>query len=73
MKCMYVAAVAAALASSVLFTGCEKKEPTLSEKMEQAGKDLSKAADNDKAAADTAKAADKAADEAGKAADSLAK
>ena len=71
MKCMYVAAVAAALASSVLFTGCEKKEPTLSEKMEQAGKDLSKAAD--KAAADTAKAADKAADEAGKAADSLAK
>ena len=60
MKCMYVAAVAAALASSVLFTGCEKKEPTLSEKMEQAGKDLPKAAD-------------KAADEAGKAVDSLAK
>ena len=67
MKCMYVAAVAAALASSVLFTGCEKKEPTLSEKMEQAGKDLSKAAD--KAAADTAKATD----EAGKAVDSLKK
>ena len=71
MKCMYVAAVVVALASSVLFSGCEKKEPTLSEKMEQAGKDLSKAAD--KAAADTAKAADKAADEAGKAVDSLKK
>ena len=60
MKCMYVVAVAAALASSVLFTGCEKQEPTLSVKMEQAGKDLSKAAD-------------KAADEAGKAVDSLKK
>ena len=71
MKCMYVAAVAAALASSVLFTGCEKKEPTLSEKMEQAGKDLSKAAD--KAAKDADKAANKAADEAGKTVDSLAK
>jgi len=71
MKCMYVAAIAAALAASVLFSGCEKKEPTLSEKMEQAGKDLSKAAD--KAAADTAKAADKAANDAGKAVDSLKK
>ena len=71
MKFAYIAAVAMTLVSAVAFTGCEKKEPTLSEKMEQAGKDLSKAAD--KAAADTAKAADKAADEAGKAADSLAK
>ena len=71
MKCMYVAAIAAALAASVLFSGCEKKEPTLSEKMEQAGKDLSKAAD--KAAADTAKTADKAANDAGKAVDSLKK
>lgn len=71
MKCMYVAAIAAVLAASVLFSGCEKKEPTLSEKMEQAGKDLSKAAD--KAAADTAKAADKAANDAGKAVDSLKK
>ena len=71
MKCMYVVAVAVALASSVLFTGCEKKEPTLSEKVEQAAKDADKAAD--KAAKDADKAADKAAKDAGKALDSLAK
>ncbi len=71
MKCMYVVAVAVALASSVLFTGCEKKEPTLSEKVEQAANDSAKAAD--KAAKDAGKAADKAAKDAGKALDSLAK
>ena len=71
MKCMYVVAVAAALVSATLFTGCEKKEPTLSEKMEQAGKDVSKAAD--KASSDAAKTADKAAKDAAKAADSLKK
>ena len=71
MKCMYVAAVAAALASSVLFTGCEKKEPTLGEKLEQVGKDAQKAAE--KTAKDVEKAANKAADDAKKAADNLAK
>ena len=71
MKCMYIVAVAVALASSALFTGCEKKEPTLAEKMEHAGKDISKAAD--KASNDAAKTADKAAKDASKALDSLKK
>ena len=71
MKCIHVVAIVAALVSSVLITGCEKKEPTLAEKMEQTGKDLSKAAD--KAANDSAKAADKAAKDANKALDSLKK
>ncbi len=66
MKCMYIVAVAVALVSAAAFTGCEKKEPTLSEKVEQAGKDAAKAAD--KAAADVKKAADKAATDAKKAA-----
>ena len=65
MKCMYIAAVAAALVSATLFTGCEKKEPTLGEKIAQAGKDAGKAAD--KAAADAGKAADKAAKDLDKA------
>ena len=71
MKCMYVAAVAVALVSAAMFTGCEKKEPTLGEKLEQAAKDASKAAD--KAAADAGKAADAAAKDAAKAADGLKK
>ncbi len=69
MKFMYIVAVA--LVASLAFTGCEKKEPTLSEKLEQTGKDVSKAAD--KAAKDAAKAADKAAADLQKAADKAAK
>ena len=38
MKCMYVAAVAAALVSTTLFTGCEKDD-SLSAKVEQVSKD----------------------------------
>ena len=60
MKFAYIAAVAMTLVSAVAFTGCEKKEPTLGEKLEQAGKDVEKAAE-------------KAADDAKKAADDLAK
>ena len=60
MKFAYIAAVAMTLVSAVAFTGCEKKEPTLGEKLEQAGKDVQKAAN-------------KAADDAKKAADNLAK
>jgi multidrug efflux pump subunit AcrA (membrane-fusion protein) len=52
-------------------TGCEKKEPTLGEKLEQTGKDVQKAAE--KTAKDVEKAAEKAADDAKKAADDLAK
>jgi len=66
MKCMYVAAVAVALVSAAMFTGCEKKEPTLGEQIEQAGKQAGKEAD--KAAADASKAADAAAKDANKAA-----
>ena len=55
MKCMYIAAVAAALVSATFVTGCEKKEPTLGERLEQASKEA------DKAAADANKAADAAA------------
>ena len=65
MKCMYIVAVAVALVSATLFTGCEKKEPTLGEKIEQAGKDAAKA--TDKAAADAGKAADAAAKDVNKA------
>ena len=60
MKFAYIAAIAMTLVSAVAFTGCEKKEPTLGEKLEQAGKDVQKAAN-------------KAADDAKKAADNLAK
>ena len=65
MKCTYIVAVAVALASATLFTGCEKKEPTLGEKLEQASKDAAKSAD--KAAADAGKAADAAAKDLNKA------
>lgn len=54
MKCMYIAAVAAALVSATFVTGCEKKEPTLGERLEQASKEA------DKAAADANKAAEAA-------------
>ena len=70
MKCMYIVAVAVALVSAAAFTGCEKKEPTLGEKLEQTGKDVQKAAE--KTAKDVEKAAEKAADDAKKAADKLA-
>ena len=56
MKFTYVLAVAAALAGVSVFTGCEKKEPTLSERLEQASKSTSKAADS--ASKDAKKAAD---------------
>ena len=62
MKCMYIAAVVAALVSATFVTGCEKKEPTLGERLEQASKDANKAAD--KAAKDANKAANKAAKDA---------
>lgn len=52
MKCMYIVAVAVALVSAAAFTGCEKKEPTLTEKIEQAGNDAAAAAEK---AADAAK------------------
>ncbi len=71
MKCMYIVAVAVALVSATLFTGCEKKEPTLSEKIEQVGKDAAKA--TEKAADETAKTVEKAADEVKKAADEATK
>lgn len=71
MKCMYIVAVAAALVSAAAFTGCEKREPTLSEKIEQVGKDAAKAAD--KASKDAAKAADKTAADLKKAADKATK
>jgi len=71
MKCMYIVAVAVALVSATLFTGCEKKEPTLSEKIEQVGKDAAKA--TEKAANETAKTVEKAADEVKKAADEATK
>ena len=54
MKCMYIAAVAVALVSATFVTGCEKKEPTLGERLEQASKEA------DKAAADANKAAEAA-------------
>jgi len=65
MKCTYIVAVAVALVSATLFTGCEKKEPTLGEKLEQVSKDAAKSAD--KAAADAGKAADAAAKDLNKA------
>ncbi len=65
MKFAYIAAVAMTLVSAVAFTGCEKKEPTLGEKIEQAGKDAAKA--TDKAATDAGKAADAAAKDVNKA------
>ncbi|MBQ6338684.1 MAG: hypothetical protein IJI36_06005 [Kiritimatiellae bacterium] len=71
MKCMYIVAVAVALVSAAAFTGCEKKEASLSDKIEQASKDVQKAAE--KTAKDVEKAAEKAADDAKKAADDLAK
>ena len=71
MKFAYIAAVAMTLVSAVAFTGCEKKEPTLGENLEQAGKDVQKAAE--KTAKDVEKTAEKAADDAKKAADDLAK
>ena len=62
MKCMYIAAVAVALVSATFVTGCEKKEPTLGERLEQASKDANKEAN--KAAKDANKAADAAAKDA---------
>ena len=62
MKCMYIAAIAAALVSATFITGCEKKEPTLGEKLEQASKDVNKEAN--KATKDANKAADAAAKDA---------
>ena len=70
MKFAYIAAVAMTLVSAVAFTGCEKKEPTLGEKLEQAGKDVQKAAE--KTAKDVQKGAEKVADEAGKIAEKVA-
>ena len=67
MKCMYIAAVAAALVSATFVTGCEKKEPTLGERLEQASKEA------DKAAADANKAADAAAKDANNALKGLKK
>lgn len=67
MKCMYIAAVAAALVSATFVTGCEKKEPTLGERIEQASKEA------DKAAADANKAADAAAKNANNALKGLKK
>jgi len=67
---------AAALVAAVVFTGCEKQEPTLTEKVGQATKETAKAVDKtvkegtktvEKAAADAQKAADKAATDAKKA------
>ena len=65
MKFMYIAAVVATLASASVLTGCEKKEPTLGEKIDAVAKDASKAADKaakdaDKAAKDAAKAVEDA-------------
>ena len=71
MKCMYIAAVAAALVSATFVTGCEKKEPTLGERLEQASKDASKEAD--KAAKDANKAVDAAAKDANNALKGLKK
>lgn len=59
MKCMYIVAVAVALVSAAAFTGCEKKEASLSDKIEQASKDVQKGAE-------------KVADEAGKVAEKVA-
>ena len=82
MKFAYIAAVAMTLVSAVAFTGCEKKEPTLGEKLEQTGKDVQKAEEKtakdvekaaNKVADDVEKAANKVADDAKKAADDLAK
>ena len=67
MKCMYIAAVAVALVSATFVTGCEKKEPTLGERLEQASKEA------DKAAADANKAADAAAKNANNALKGLKK
>ena len=67
MKCMYIAAVAAALVSATFVTGCEKKEPTLGERLEQASKEA------DKAAADANKAANAAAKDANNALKGLKK
>ena len=71
MKCMYIAAVVAALVSATFVTGCEKKEPTLGERLEQASKDASKEAN--KAAADVNKAADAAAKDANNALNGIKK
>jgi len=75
MKCMYIVAVAVALVSSAVFTGCEKKEPTLGEKIEQAGKAAGESIDKaGKAVADAAKDAAKATEKATKeASDTLKK
>jgi hypothetical protein len=67
MKFAYIAAVAMTLVSAVAFTGCEKKEPTLGERLEQASKEA------DKAAADANKAADAAAKDANNALKGLKK
>ena len=65
MKMLHIAALAAAIVSTAAVTGCDKKEPTLGEKIEQAGKDAAKA--TDKAATDAGKAADAAAKDVNKA------
>ena len=70
MKCMYIVAVAVALVSAAAFTGCEKKEASLSDKIEQVSKDAQKAAE--KTAKDVQKGAEKVADEAGKVAEKVA-
>lgn len=71
MKFTYIAAAAMTLVSAVAFTGCEKKEPTLADKVGQAGADVQKAAE--KAAADVQKAVEQTAADAAKAADELSK
>ena len=56
MKFLHIAAVAAALVSAAAITGCEKKEPTLGEKVEQAGKSAGESIGKaGKAAVDAAK------------------
>ena len=78
MKSMFAFAVAAVLASTFVFSGCEKKEPTLGEKLEQAAdatKDAAaKAVDETKdAAAKTADATKDAVKDAAKAVEDAAK
>ena len=71
MKIIHAAAVAAAIVSMTAFTGCEKEEPTLKDKVEQAGSDLGKAAGKaaDKTVEAVKDAADKTAEAAKEAAD----
>ena len=60
MKTLRIAAVAAALVSAAAIAGCEKKEPTLGEKVEQTGKTVGASIGTaGKAAIDAAKSAAK--------------